>query len=57
MGAYLLVKVQYGVGVDSALKAIAEKNEMRYQTMLRSWISEKIREELAKDPRRLKGTR
>jgi predicted DNA binding CopG/RHH family protein len=33
-----------------ALKAIADKNEVRYQTMVRTWIAERLRQELVKDP-------
>jgi predicted DNA binding CopG/RHH family protein len=31
-----------------ALKAIADQNEVRYQTMVRTWIAERLRQELAK---------
>lgn len=31
------------------LKAIAQKKDLPYQTMVRSWIAEKIREELGKE--------
>jgi predicted DNA binding CopG/RHH family protein len=31
-----------------ALKALAEKKEMRYQTMVRGWIAERIRQEITK---------
>ena len=33
-----------------ALKAIADKYEMPYQTMVRGWVAERIRKELAEEP-------
>lgn len=38
-----------------ALKKLAQKRRIGYQTMMRMWVAERLQEELAKDARRGTG--